>query len=56
MEKLFWDNAFSQFRTISENMSVSQTEMDHLDFQVRIEESIIRIEELEKFEHSSDSL
>ncbi len=46
MEKLLWDTAFSQWRKASENMSVSQKTMDYLDFQVRLEESIIRIAQL----------
>lgn len=56
MEKLLWDTAFSQWRKASENMSVSQKTMDYLDFQVRMEKSIIRIEETEEFERSSDNL
>lgn len=43
MEKPLWDTAFSRWRKTSENMSVSQITMDYLDFQVQLEESIIRL-------------
>ena len=56
MEKLLLDNAFSRWRKNNENMSVSQKTMDYLDFQVRLEESIIRIEEMDGLERSSDDL
>ena len=56
MEKPLWDTAFFRWRKISENMSVSQITMDYLDFQVQLEESIIRIEEMDELEHSSDNL
>ena len=56
MEKLLLDNAFSRWRKNNENMSVSQKTMDYLGFQVRLEESIIRIEEMDGLERSSDDL
>lgn len=56
MEKPLWDTAFSRWRKTSENMSVSQITMDYLDFQVQLEESIIRIEEMDELEHSTDNL